>query len=63
MAIYTWDRGQQLGIKLGQDKLKMSRKKAAYFASVFTGLFEGVTQFSFINLGNLTLKRDKRKEF
>ena len=62
-AIFTWDYGQTLGIQLGQDNLNMSPLGAAMFASVFTGGFEGPTQYLVITAGNLIKDQEVRNKY
>ncbi len=61
--LYLGSRSATRSINLGRDKLKMSCPKAAYFASVFTSLLEGLTQFNLIEFGKLALMRGQWKNF
>lgn len=61
IAIYTWDRGQTLGINLGLST-GMTPAQSGYFASLLTGSFEGPTQFFFIALILMMFHEKTRKE-
>lgn len=57
VAIYGWDRMQVVGIKVGQDNLKLSPTQAAYFAALFTGL-EGCMQYvTIVGLRTFTMSK------
>ena len=61
VAIITWDYGQLLGLSMGQ-KAGRSVTEAGYFASIFTGLFEGATQTTIIAFVNELCKRYENEE-
>ena len=60
-AIYTWDRGQAIGIHLGA-KLGLSSATSGYFAGIFTGV-EGPTQFLVLTLSKLLTKDEEWSQF
>jgi hypothetical protein len=62
-AIYPWNYGQQLGAQFGTDFLNLSKTPAAYFSSLFTGVFEGTTQYLVTKVGHLLIDAETRKKF
>ncbi len=62
-AIYTWDRGQQIGINCGKRQLSLSSQGAAYFSAIFTGIFEGPTQYALIALSKVISDSEERKKY
>jgi hypothetical protein len=62
-AIYPWNYGQQLGTQFGSDFLNLSKSQAAYFSSLFTGVFEGTTQYLVTKAGHLLIDEDIRKNY
>ncbi len=61
-AIIPWNAGQNLGMMLGQ-AMGMSQVNSAYFASTFTGIFEGATQFIMIKITSKLCDAEERRKF
>ncbi len=62
-AIYPWNYGQQLGAQVGAEFLSLSKTQAAYFSSLFTGVFEGTTQYLVTKAGHLLIDEATREKF
>ncbi len=49
-SVFTWNSGQLLGVFIGKNFLDLHEIAANFFASLFTGTFEGLTQVSVAKL-------------
>jgi hypothetical protein len=61
-AIYPWNYGQHLGTLVGQQFFKISPNQAAYFSSLFTGVFEGATQYVVTKVGHVLVDANERND-
>lgn len=61
-AIIPWNAGQNLGMMIGRN-LNWTQTNSALFASTFTGIFEGITQFLTIKLTTTLADREERRKF
>lgn len=61
-AIIPWNAGQNVGHMIGQ-ALGWSQVNAAFFASTFTGIFEGATQFIMIKITSKLCDAEERQKF
>ncbi|MDX2165186.1 MAG: hypothetical protein SFW07_07205 [Gammaproteobacteria bacterium] len=61
-AIIPWNAGQNLGILIG-NALGWPQVNSAFFASTFTGIFEGATQFIMIKITSKLCDAEERRKF